>query len=108
MEIINPRILLTKHKDTGAVIRYQTVNHQHTIASLVNASWLSANASCGSRNLSILIMANEEIKYILTDIYSTANVWEFRKAIPILIFLGIQPGSEKVRLVISLCNNNII
>ena len=100
MEIINPQISLTKLKDTGAVLSYQTKYHQYKIASLVNASWLSANTSCASRNLSLVNMAEEEMKYILTDIYSTANVWEFRKAIPILIFLGIQPGSVKVSLVI--------
>ena len=100
-EPLNPRIrLLSRTKGMEAVYSYQTKYHKYNISSIVNASWLSANASCRRNHQSLLSMAQEGIDDILTDLYSTVNVWASRKAMPVLAFLGIQPDSEKVRWII--------
>ena len=96
MEPTNPKIHINRTQGISSEISYQTQHHQYHVSSLVNASWLSAYDMCGERNQSLLTMAQEEIAHILTDLYSTVNIWAFRKALPILAFLGIQSTSEKV------------
>ena len=93
---INPIVHLNRTKGIGAVVSYQTKSYKYDITSVVNASWLSANASCKRKTLSLLTMEQEDIHDILTDIYSTVDIWEVRKALPLLVFLGIQPHKEKV------------
>ena len=94
---INSTIDINRTQDRTAVFSFQTKHHQYRISSLVNESWISANTSCGGKKLSLITMAQEDISDILMDFYSRVVVWELRKALPVFVFLGIQPDIGKVQ-----------
>ena len=95
MEPVRPSIQLDKTKGISATIHYESNDQQYHIMSLVNASWLSAYRLCKRKYMSLLTIAHEDTRDILRDIYATVNVWAFRKALPVLAFLGIQPNQVR-------------